>query len=103
MSWSRAGNQLVTCAKDKQVRILDPRANIVSSSAIGHENGKDSRVVWLGDSNFIITSGFDSVIISYISVSDTSNHFAFAFDQFCVSLMFTESNATVICVGYTCF
>lgn len=61
MSWCRSGSLLATCAKDKQVRIVDPRANVVTSSAPGHDNGKDSRVVWLGDSNFIITSGFDSV------------------------------------------
>lgn len=62
MSWSKSGSLLSTCAKDKQVRIIDPRANVVTSQTTGHENGKDSRVVWLGDSNFLITSGFDSVI-----------------------------------------
>ncbi|CAL8081262.1 unnamed protein product [Orchesella dallaii] len=71
MSWSKAGSLLATCAKDKQVRIVDPRANVVTASAVGHENGKDSRVVWLGDSSFILTSGFDSSRMRQLFVWDT--------------------------------
>lgn len=66
-AWSRNGGLLATCAKDRQVRIIDPRGNVITGSTMGHDNGKDSRVIWLGDPNFIMTSGFDSVRNTYIS------------------------------------
>ena len=61
MSWTKTGNLLATCAKDQLVRIVDPRGKTVVTSATSHENAKDSRVQWLGDSPYILTTGFDSV------------------------------------------
>lgn len=61
VSWSANGNLLATSAKDKKVRIIDVRANRIVNSASSHENNRDSRVVWLGDTPYILTTGFDSV------------------------------------------
>ena len=61
VSWTKAGTLLATCAKDKMVRVIDPRGKQVITSAQSHDNTKDSRVLWLGDSPYILTTGFDSV------------------------------------------
>jgi WD40 repeat protein len=60
-SWSQAGNLLATSAKDKKIRVMDLRTKEVVATAVGHQNTKDSRVLWLGESHFVLTSGFDSV------------------------------------------
>jgi WD40 repeat protein len=61
VSWNKNGELLATCCKDKLVRLLDPRTTEVVATATNHKNDKDSRVTWLGDSQFVLTSGFDSV------------------------------------------
>lgn len=49
---------LATSCKDKKVRIVDPRAaSPVLDVANSHQNIKDSRVVWLGDQDRILTTG----------------------------------------------
>ncbi|GFG39279.1 hypothetical protein Cfor_02204, partial [Coptotermes formosanus] len=62
LSWKKDGTLLATSCKDKQVRILDPRlpANCFTHTANSHQSIKDSRVVWLGDTGRILTTGFDS-------------------------------------------
>jgi len=61
VSWSKTGQLVATAAKDKQVRIIDPRAKEVAATAASHDNAKDGRILWLGETPFILTSGFDSV------------------------------------------
>lgn len=61
LSWKADGTVLVTTSKDKKVRIWDPRANSVSHSADSHSSNRESVTTWLGSSNRILTSGFDSV------------------------------------------
>lgn len=71
VSWKRDGRLVATSCKDKQLRIIDPRSDKqqVTHSTASHQSIKDSRVVWLGDTNRILTTGFDSVSInSYNSV-----------------------------------
>lgn len=63
VSWKRDGRLVITSCKDKQLRVIDPRSSKhqVTQSTSSHQSIKDSRVVWLGDSNRILTTGFDSV------------------------------------------
>lgn len=65
VSWKRDGRLVITSCKDKQLRVIDPRSSKhqVTQSTSSHQSIKDSRVVWLGDSNRILTTGFDSVSI----------------------------------------
>ena len=65
VSWTKAGTLVATCAKDKVVRVIDPRGKQIITSAQSHDNTKDSRVLWLGDSPYILTTGFDSVSLLY--------------------------------------
>ena len=60
VAWQQSGSLLATQAKDKMLRLFDPRsassAGPVSSSP-SHDGMKDSKVVWVGE-NRILTSGF---------------------------------------------
>lgn len=56
------------------VRILDPRSTSpISMSAESHQSIKDSRVVWLGDQNRILTTGFDSSRLRQVIIRDVRN------------------------------
>ncbi|XP_069703216.1 coronin-7 isoform X2 [Periplaneta americana] len=75
LSWKKDGTLLATSCKDKQVRILDPRlpANIFVHVANSHQSIKDSRVVWLGDTSRILTTGFDSGRQREVFIRDLRN------------------------------
>lgn len=74
VSWKYDGTILATSCKDKIVRILDPRSTSpISMSAESHQSIKDSRVVWLGDQNRILTTGFDSSRLRQVIIRDIRN------------------------------
>ncbi|XP_023703950.1 coronin-7 isoform X3 [Cryptotermes secundus] len=75
LSWKKDGTLLATSCKDKQVRILDPRlpANSFTHMANSHQSIKDSRVVWLGDTGKILTTGFDSGRQREVFIRDLRN------------------------------
>lgn len=57
-SWKKDGKLLATSCKDKKIRIIDPRVpDSVLGVANSHQNIKDSRVVWLGEQDRILTTG----------------------------------------------
>jgi len=58
MSLNRDGSLLATTCKDKLLRVIDIRKGKVIRSANGHEGSKSSKVVFLGDSGRIFTTGF---------------------------------------------
>ncbi|XP_013190445.2 coronin-7 isoform X1 [Amyelois transitella] len=73
-SWKKDGRLLATSCKDKKVRILDPRApSVVVDVANSHQNIKDSRIVWLGDQDKILTTGFDAARLRQIMIRDVRN------------------------------
>lgn len=65
---------LATSCKDKQIRIIDPRAskNVVNSSP-SHQSIKDSRIVWLGNGDRLLTTGFDSARLRQVCIRDLRN------------------------------
>ncbi|GAB6023962.1 hypothetical protein CHUAL_008692 [Chamberlinius hualienensis] len=73
MGWKEDGSLLATCAKDKMLRILDPRTNTCVKEIINHANSKDGRVVWLGASDRILTTGFDSSLQRQLLLRDLRN------------------------------
>lgn len=74
LSWKEDGKTFATNCKDKIVRIFDPRNNEPFVMDTGsHQNIKDSRVVWLGDQNRILTTGFDSNRLRQIIIRDLRN------------------------------
>lgn len=74
VSWKRDGTLLATSCKDKQVRVVDARAqNPIVNSANSHQSIKDSRVVWLGDNTKVLTTGFDAARLRQIIIRDLRN------------------------------
>ncbi|KAK6481612.1 coronin-7-like isoform X2 [Huso huso] len=62
LSWKQDGSLLATSCKDKKLRIFDPRAQLTAvQSAQGHQNNKDCRVIWIGDTDNILSAGFNQM------------------------------------------
>jgi coronin-1B/1C/6 len=61
ISWNWNGSMIATACKDKKLRLIDVRANKVVQEVNAHQGVKGSRVVWCGDSNRIITTGFSKM------------------------------------------
>lgn len=58
IEWNYDGSLLCTNAKDKNVRILDPRNQSVVASCESHVGVKGGRALWLGKHNLILSVGF---------------------------------------------
>ncbi|KAG9296997.1 hypothetical protein G9A89_008583 [Geosiphon pyriformis] len=61
ISWNWNGSLLATTSRDKKFRIFDVRSNKVAIQADSHQGVKGTRVVWLGDSDRIVTTGFSKM------------------------------------------
>ncbi|XP_041086299.1 coronin-7-like [Polyodon spathula] len=62
LCWKQDGSLLATSCKDKKLRIFDPRAQLTPvQSAQGHQNNKDSRVIWIGDTDNVLCAGFNQM------------------------------------------
>lgn len=72
-SWKQDGAFMVTSAKDKKIRVIDPRTDKVSHECEGHENTKDSRVVWLGHTDRILSTGFNNYRDREVKLRDLRN------------------------------
>lgn len=74
LSWKQDGTILATSCKDKCVRIIDPRnSSPIVQTADSHQSIKDSRVVWLGSQNRILTTGFDACRMRQVMIRDLRN------------------------------
>ncbi|XP_059140103.1 coronin-7-like [Physella acuta] len=73
VSWQEDGALLVTSSKDKKIRIIDPRAGTVVQEGNGHQNVKDSRVLWLSGKNLILSTGFSQSRNREVRVWDPKN------------------------------
>ncbi|XP_011336280.1 coronin-7 isoform X3 [Ooceraea biroi] len=70
-SWKQDGTVLATSCKDKQLRIIDPRvSSCVVNSCSSHQSIKDSRLVWLNNSDRILTTGFDAARLRQVYIRD---------------------------------
>ena len=58
MSFNRDGSLLATTCKDKQLRIVEPRTGRVIKEGTCHVGSKASKVVYLGDTGRLFTTGF---------------------------------------------
>eukprot|EP00794_Sanderia_malayensis_P007608 gene7608-8448_t len=71
--WKPTGDLLVTSCKDTNLRIIDPRASAVVAEGAGHPGIKDSKTVWLGDTDSILSAGFGKGRDRSIGIWDTRN------------------------------
>lgn len=58
LSWSADGSTLATTCRDKKLRYWDVRQEKVVLEVPGHAGAKNSRVVWLGEHDRVLTTGF---------------------------------------------
>ena len=58
ISLNRDGSYVATTCKDKRLRIIDLRRGEVLNSGICHQGSKSAKVVYLGDSGRLFTTGF---------------------------------------------
>ncbi|AET40885.1 coronin Ecym_7028 [Eremothecium cymbalariae DBVPG len=73
MSFSYNGDYLATCCRDKKLRVWDIRKQEVVSEGQGHSSPKNQRVVWLGNSDRLATTGFSKLSDRQIGVWDAFN------------------------------
>jgi len=58
MSFNRSGSLVATTCKDKQLRVIQPRTGEVVNQGQAHSGTKASKVVFIGDSGKLFTTGF---------------------------------------------
>lgn len=71
VDWNYRGNLLGTTCRDKKIRIIDMRQRQVAQEAQGHQGIKGSRLIWLGETNCIATTGFSKSSDRQVMVFDT--------------------------------
>lgn len=57
-TWDYTGNLFATASKDKNVRVLDPRANSIIATVEAHPGVKGMRCLYLGKQEKLFTMGF---------------------------------------------
>ncbi|KAI3639526.1 hypothetical protein MIR68_002220 [Amoeboaphelidium protococcarum] len=67
------GSMLATTCKDKKIRLVDPRGNKIVAETNGHQGVKGTRVCWLGDSQYIISTGFSKTSDRQYGLWDSRN------------------------------
>jgi coronin-1B/1C/6 len=58
LCWSPDGSMLVTTSRDKKLRVWDVRQQKPAQEVQGHAGAKNSRAVWMGEHDRIVTTGF---------------------------------------------
>nr|CAD7205550.1 unnamed protein product [Timema douglasi] len=58
MSFNRDGSLIATTCKDKKLRVIEPRRGIVLSEGVCHAGTKACKVVFLGNSGRLLSTGF---------------------------------------------
>lgn len=53
------GTKIATASRDKKIRIWDARSGELLSEGNGHLGAKSTRIVWLGNTDRLCTTGFD--------------------------------------------
>lgn len=71
LDWSHNGSLLSAISKDRIMTIFDPRKEGPAMVANTHEGARPQKLVWLGDSQTILTCGFSKVSEREYAVFDT--------------------------------
>lgn len=76
LSWKRDGSLLCTTSKDKTMQIVDPRNKNTSDNLLiegSKTSNKDSKVVWVGSSNCILSSNYTLNFQQEVNLWDIRN------------------------------
>lgn len=60
MSINRNGSSIATTSRDKRLRIIDPRSGKLLQEGVCHEGSKACKVVYLGETGMVFTTGFSN-------------------------------------------
>lgn len=71
--WKVNGSLLVTSSKDKKIHVVDPRSSSSVEECDGFGGSKDTRLLWLGDTDRILGSGFTASNKREVRVWDVHN------------------------------
>ncbi len=72
-SWSANGSMLVTTSRDKKLRFWDVRQEKPAHEVPGHAGAKNSRCVWMGDLDRVVTTGFSKMSERQLGLWDLRN------------------------------
>jgi coronin-1B/1C/6 len=86
------GSLLATTSRDKIIRIWDIRSGKIISEGPGHTGAKPARVVWLGNTDRIVTSGFSKLSDRQIGIWDVNDISKGAIDGF----LYIDSSSGVL-------
>lgn len=67
------GTRIATTSRDKKLRIWDLRTGEIVSEGPGHTGAKSSRVVWLGNTDRICTTGFSRLSDRQVGIWDVND------------------------------
>jgi hypothetical protein len=73
LDWNYNGSLLASNAKDKTVRVIDPRQQSIAASAESHIGVKGGRAIWMGKHDLILTVGFGKNAMREFKVFDLKN------------------------------
>ena len=73
MSFSYNGSHLATVSRDKKLRVWNIREEKIVSEGSAHQGAKNQRVVWLGNSDRLATTGFSRLSDRQIGIWDAFN------------------------------
>lgn len=73
MEWNYTGQLLATSAKDKKIKVWDPRTNAQVSEGAGHPGVKGSRITWLGNKERLFSVGFSKTSQRQYCIWDPRN------------------------------
>lgn len=73
LAWNYNGSLLATTCRDKKLRIFDARSNQIVQEGPGHQGIKGSRVVWLGNSDRLATTGFSRMSDRQLNLWDSND------------------------------
>lgn len=67
------GSLIATACRDKVLRVWDIRAEKVISEGPGHGGAKASKVIWVGDKNRLVTTGFSKLSDRQFALWDSND------------------------------
>jgi len=73
LDWNYPGSLICTSAKDKMLRVVDPRQQSIAASAENHVGVKGGRAIWLGKHDMIMSVGFGRNAMREFKVFDLKN------------------------------